>query len=68
MRDALDWMIPLALISLCTGIASQSAGAREHETTTRTFGNDVFMAGSDVRITDGSPGDAMLAGGWISTS
>jgi hypothetical protein len=68
MRDSLGWRIPLALISLCTGIASPNAGAREHETVARTFGNDIFMAGSDVRLTDGSAGDAILAGGWVSTS
>ncbi len=68
MREASQWNVPLALLALCMVIASQTLGAREHETVARRFGNDIFMAGSDVRVTNGSPGDAILAGGWISTS
>jgi len=49
-------------------LAAQGASAREHDTAARTFGNDTFMAGSNVRVSDGSAGDAILAGGWISTS
>jgi hypothetical protein len=61
--------MPLALIiCLCMCLAAQGVGAREHDTAARTFGNDLFMAGSEVRVTEGSPGDAVLAGGWISTS
>jgi len=60
---------PLALLimCLCACLAAHGASAREHDTATRTFGNDVFMAGSSVGLTDGSPGDAMLAGAWVST-
>ncbi len=32
------------------------------------LGDDLFMAGSDVHLSDGSRGDAFLAGGWISTA
>lgn len=55
------------IVSLCMWSA-QGASAREHETVASTFGNDVFMAGSNVRLNDGSAGDAVLAGGFISTS
>ena len=69
MTDASGRGTPLALLlCLIACLASQAAGAREHATSTRMFGNDLFMAGSDVRVSDGSPGDAILAGGWISTS
>jgi hypothetical protein len=47
--------------------SAQAAVAREHQSAGQMFGNDLFVAGSDVRVTDGSPGDAILAGGWIST-
>jgi cytoskeletal protein CcmA (bactofilin family) len=47
-------------------LAAQGASAGEHDAAAR-FGNDVFMAGSNV-VTDGSPGDALLAGAWVSTS
>jgi hypothetical protein len=68
MTDASSRGPPLTLIiCLCTCLAAQGASAREHDTTARTFGNDVFMAGSDV-VNDGSAGDVILAGGWISTS
>ena len=69
MTDASGRRIPPALIGcLCACLAAHSVCAREHETATGTFGNDTFMAGSNVRVIDGSPGDAILAGGWISTS
>jgi hypothetical protein len=69
MTDASGRGTPLALmICLCMCLATQGVGAREHETASHTFGNDVFMAGSDVRVTNGSPGDAILAGGWVFTS
>src|SRR5499427_2959117 len=68
MTDASGRGAPLTLImSLCMCLAAHGASAREHDTSARTFGNDVFMAGSNV-VTDGSAGDALLAGGWISTS
>jgi hypothetical protein len=52
--------------SFCLWIAPQGvlAGASEVQS---TLGDDLFMAGSEVRIADGSRGDAILAGGWIST-
>src|SRR6516164_6072478 len=69
MTDASGRRIPPALIGcLCACLAAHSVCARERETATGTFGNDTFMAGSNVRVIDGSPGDAILAGGWISTS
>jgi hypothetical protein len=69
MADASHRTVPLAVITgFCAWLASQGLCASEHETATRTFGDDVFMAGSDVRVADGSAGDAILAGGWISTS
>jgi hypothetical protein len=69
MTDASGRRIPLALIMCLSGcLAAQAVCAREHETATGTFGNDVFMAGSNVRVSDGSAGDAILTGGWISTS
>jgi hypothetical protein len=68
MTDA--WGRRALALTLCLGtcLAAQGASAREHDTAARTFGNDVFMAGSNVRVSDGSAGDAILAGGWISTS
>lgn len=70
MTDASGRGAPVALpiMCLCACLAGQGALAREHDTVARSFGSDVFMAGSDVRVTDGSPGDAVLAGAWISTS
>lgn len=67
MTDASARGGPLALMCLCTCLVAQAASAREHDSAARTFGNDIFMAGSSV-VTDGSAGDALLAGGWISTS
>jgi len=68
MTDASHRGTPLALlICLCMCLIAQGVCAHEHETAARTFGTDLFTAGSDVRITEGSPGDAILAGGWIST-
>ena len=59
--------LPLALItSFCLWIAPQAVLADASEVQS-TFGDDLFMAGSDVRIAEGSRGDAILAGGWIST-
>jgi hypothetical protein len=59
---------PLALsLCLCMCLVTPGVGAREPETAARAFGNDLFMAGSDVRV-DGSAGDAILAGGRISAS
>jgi len=69
MTDASGRGTPLAfIICLCTCLAAQGVCAREHVTAAATFGNDVFMAGSNVRVIEGSQGDAILAGGWISTS
>ena len=59
--------LALALInSFCLWIAPQGVLADANEAQ-RTLGDDLFMAGSDVRIAEGSRGDAILAGGWIST-
>ena len=70
MTDGSCRAVPLTLliVCLCACLAGQGAFAREYDTVGRSFGNDVFMAGSNVRVTEGSPGDAILAGGWISTS
>jgi len=70
MADASRRTVQLALvIGLCImWLAPQGLGARQRETATGVFGDDVFMAGSEVRLADGSAGDAMLAGGLISTS
>ena len=69
MTDASGRHIVLALIiCLSACLAAPALCAREHETATGTFGNDLFMAGSNVRVSDGSPGDAILTGAWISTS
>jgi hypothetical protein len=69
MTDASGHRVPRALIiCLCGCLAARAANAREPETAKGTFGNDVFMAGSNVRVAEGSPGDAVLAGAWISTS
>ena len=68
MTYASDRGTPLTLIMcLCSCLAAQGAAARERDTAARTFGNDVFMAGSNVGLTDGSRGDAILAGAWVST-
>ena len=68
MRYASGCRVALAVIgSLCMW-SVQGAAAREHATVASTYGNDIFMAGSNVRLNDGSAGDAMLAGGFISTS
>ena len=64
MRVASGHETPLALIvCLYTCFAAQGATASEHATAVRTFGNDVFLAGSNVRVSNGSAGDAVLAGG-----
>ena len=55
------------LTVLCLGITSWALASERDSVTTRV-GNDLFLAGSDVRVTAGSPGDALLAGGWISTA
>jgi hypothetical protein len=69
MADASRGGAPLSLIiCLCACLAAQATPAREQPAAARTFGNDVFIAGSSVQMTDGSQGDAILAGGWISTS
>jgi len=53
--------------SLCLYMAPQLLLAKGQDGAASFFGDDLFMAGSDVRVTDGSRGDAILAGGWIST-
>jgi hypothetical protein len=55
-------------ICLCLCLAAQEAGARGQATAAHRVGNDVFLAGSNVGLTDGSPGDAILAGAWVSSS
>jgi hypothetical protein len=68
MTDTSGRRMSLAVISsLCMALASQVVCGSEHEMRTNVFGNDLFMAGSEVRVTEGSPGDAILAGGWVST-
>jgi hypothetical protein len=69
MIDASHRTVPLAVITgLCTWLVSAGLCASEHDAARRTFGDDLFMTGSDVRVADGSAGDAILAGGWISTA
>jgi hypothetical protein len=69
MTEASGRAIPFALIvCLCASLTAREVWAREHETAARTFGDDVFVAGSDVRVADGSAGDAILAGGSVTTS
>jgi predicted acyltransferase (DUF342 family) len=60
-------MTLLRIAVLAITIASQAA-AREHETVSRRLGDDLFMAGGDLRVSEGIPGDAILAGGRIATS
>jgi predicted acyltransferase (DUF342 family) len=60
---------PLILLAaLAAALAARGAEAREHETVARKLGEDLFMAGGDLRVTEGIAGDAILAGGRIATS
>lgn len=60
---------PIVLIAvLATVIAPRWTWGHTQETVTRRLADDLFMAGSDLQITQGAPGDAILAGGWISTA
>ena len=69
MRHASARVLRLTLIgSFCVAMAPQLLLAKGLEPGATLFGDDLFMAGSDVRIADGSRGDAILAGGWISTA
>jgi len=69
MRRASARVLRLTLIvSLCLAMAPQLLLAKGSEPGATLFGDDLFMAGSDVRIADGSRGDAILAGAWISTA
>jgi len=52
----------------CLALTLQLAGASERETATRSIGDDLFMAGGNVRLTEGAAGDAILAGGKVATS
>jgi hypothetical protein len=64
-----DGAKPLILIALLVAAAAPLwADAREPETVTRRLGEDLFMAGGDLRIAEAIPGDAILAGGRIVTS
>jgi cytoskeletal protein CcmA (bactofilin family) len=60
------WLTLVAI--LAAAAAPQSAAASEPETLTRRLGDDLFMAGADLRLAEGIPGDALLAGGRIITS
>jgi len=53
---------------LATAVAPQQAVANEHGTVTRKIGDDLFMAGGDLRVGEAVAGDAILAGGEIVTS
>jgi len=58
-----------ALVTLvCLAVVSHAAAAAEREHAARNFGNDLFVAGSEVRATDGAAGDAILAGARVSSS
>ena len=61
--------LSIILVSvLAAAVVQQGAGAGEHETVVRKLGDDVFMAGGNLRIADTIPGDAILAGGRIRTT
>lgn len=62
--------IPLVLrIAIFAVVAApQLAGAREVDTVTHRLGDDLFMAGGDLRSAEQVAGDAVLAGGRIETS
>jgi hypothetical protein len=67
--DTRRWrVLPALVTSVCLGVLSPTAPAAERETAARNFGNDLFVAGSEVRATDGSAGDAILAGARVSSS
>jgi len=53
---------------LAAAAVAQPACSHEHETVSRTLGDDLFMAGSEVRLAEGAAGDAVLAGGRVGTS
>jgi hypothetical protein len=56
------------VIVLAAAVAPQAVCARENVTITRKLGDDVFVAGGELRLTEAAPGDAILAGGKIATS
>jgi len=53
---------------LATAIAPQAVCAREDATVSRKLGDDLFVAGTQLRMAEAVPGDAILAGGRIATS
>ncbi len=53
---------------LAMTMAPPLAGAREHETVSRSLSDDRFIAGTDLIMTEEVPGDAILVGGRIATS
>lgn len=57
-------LLPLLLTNPAPAAAAQE-GARERETVTRRLSDDLFAAGSRVRITDDTGGDALVAGGEL---
>ena len=58
----------VSLIIVATAVAAQAADARVDATITRKLGDDLFMAGGEVRTTGMNPGDVIVAGGRIATS
>ncbi len=56
------WSAPQWLLAGNVASGTGTAGAAS------VLGDDLFMAGSDLHLGDGSRGDALLAGGWISTA
>ena len=67
--DTRRWRaLPALITTLCLVLVSQTAAAAEHAALAHNLGNDLFVAGSEVRVPDGSAGDAILAGGRVSSS
>ena len=61
-------MRPALLTGVCLCLMSHVVPAAERASTARNLGNDLFVAGSEVRATNGSAGDAILAGARVSSS
>lgn len=58
-------LLPLLLLSSPAPVAAAQEEAQEREAVTRRLGDDLFAAGSRVRISDDTGGDALVAGGEL---